>query len=230
MKDLFVGDLPLVLGIPETDPLPPGAKAEYIGAVLWQKPAAQLPQAIESLDPDRPIIWVYSGNPRYFSFHSPYDSEAVIQACIEALAVEPVQIVLTIGHHPLPAHLLPLPGNFLSFPFVPGLLMAQRSRIMIHHGGYGSCQTGFFTGTPAIILPTYSERESNARRVVQVGAGEMILPVGRRGKKEISAEALKMAVRRVLADPGYRTNAQRIARLMAAYGGAAQAAHLIETL
>jgi UDP:flavonoid glycosyltransferase YjiC (YdhE family) len=40
-----------------------------------------------------------------------------------------------------------------------------------HHGGYGSCQTGLVPGTPALILPTFPERESNARRIRQMEAG-----------------------------------------------------------
>ena len=34
----------------------------------------------------------------------------------------------------------------------------KRSDLLIHHGGYGSCQIGFCTGTPDVIIPTYSER------------------------------------------------------------------------
>jgi len=48
--------------------------------------------------------------------------------------------------------------------------MAERSDLLIHHGGYGSCQTGLVTGTPAVIIPTYAERESNARRIAALGA------------------------------------------------------------
>lgn len=229
-EDLFLGDLPLILGIPEIDPIPAGSKGTYIGAVLWQKPGELLPPQIDSLDPDCPLIWLYLGNPRYFAIRTPYDSEATIRACIQALANEPVQAVLTTGHHPLPEKLLPLPENFHWFPFVPGLKMAQRSQLLIHHGGYGSCQTGLATGTPAVILPTYSERESNARRVIQAGAGQMVLPVGMKGKSEISSEDLNSTVRDVISNARYRVNAQRVARDLSAYGGPALAADLIEIL
>src|SRR5262249_597233 len=35
LADLSVGDLTLVVGTPETDPLPERADAQYIGAILW---------------------------------------------------------------------------------------------------------------------------------------------------------------------------------------------------
>jgi len=46
-----------------------------------------------------------------------------------------------------------LPPNFYYASYVPGLAMAERSDLLIHHGGYGSCQTGLYAGTPAVIIP-----------------------------------------------------------------------------
>ncbi len=230
-EDLFAADLTLVMGMPETDPLPAEANVTYVGAILWQKPDAVLPQWVEDLPKDQPLVWVYSGNPRYASFiASPVDSEVVLRACVAALAGEPVQVILTTGHHPLPRGLLPLPDNFHHAPYLPGMALAERSQLLIHHGGYGSCQTGLLTGVPAVIIPTYSERESNARRVAAVGAGEMVLPtsggLGRR--KTLDVDALRAAVRRVLANPAYTANARRVSEKLGGYGGAAEAAKRIE--
>jgi hypothetical protein len=228
-EDLLAGDLTLVLGMPETDPLPLTAKVTYVGAILWQKAGARLPDGFETLDPDRPVIWIYSGNPRYLPIPSPVDSAVVIQACAAALADEPVQVVLSTGHHAVPKGMLPLPANFRHVPYVPGLLMAERSDLMIHHGGYGSCQTGLYTGTPAVIIPTYSERESNARRVALAGAGEYILAekYGWSGKR-VPVDELRARVQQVLSNPAYRANARRVSEKLHAYGGALEAARLIE--
>ncbi len=109
--------------------------------------------------------------------------------------------------------------------------MAERSDLLIHHGGYGSCQMGLYTGTPAVIIPTYSERESNARRVAAVGAGEVILPSeGTSRQKHVPVEELVAKVGQVLSDPSYTINARRVSEKMQAYGGAAEAARLIEDL
>jgi UDP:flavonoid glycosyltransferase YjiC (YdhE family) len=108
--------------------------------------------------------------------------------------------------------------------------MAEKSDLMIHHGGYGSCQTGLYVGTPAVIIPTMSERESNARRVAAQGAAELVLPTsdvfGK--KKKVESAELAAKVRRVLSTPSYKKNAERISGRLKEYGGALQAAPLIE--
>jgi len=231
IAELSVGDLTLVLGMPETDPLPEATDAIYIGPILWQKPWAKSPDWFEALSKGQPVIWVYSGNPRYLPIITPMDSTVLLHACIAALADEDVQVVLTTGHHALPKETPPLPTNFRYEPFVPGLTMAERSDLLIHHGGYGSCQTGLCTGTPAVIIPTYSERESNARRVAAVGAGEFILPSeGTSRQKHVPTGELRAKVRQVLSDPSYTVNARRVSEKMQTYRGAPETAHLIEDL
>ncbi|MBN1810469.1 MAG: hypothetical protein JXA14_01385, partial [Anaerolineae bacterium] len=127
---------------------------------------------------------------------------------------------------------VPLPPNFRHELYVPGLAMAERSDLLIHHGGYGSCQIGLYTGTPALIIPTYSERESNARRIAAQGAGDYVVPksdiTGR--KKQVSAEEVRTKVFNILSDASFTENARRISERMRAYGGASEAARLIECL
>jgi UDP:flavonoid glycosyltransferase YjiC (YdhE family) len=229
-EDLLVGDLSLVLGMPETDPLPSHTPATYIGAILWQKEDAKPPDWFSQLDRNKPVIWIYSGNPQYLPIGTPMDSSIVIRSCIAALAKENVQVVLTTGYHTLPKKVLPLPANFRHVPYVPGILMAKRSDLMIHHGGFGSCQTGLFTGTPAVIIPTYSERESNARRISAVGAGEYISPIAERSgtTRQISAGELRGLVTRVLSTPSYSENTKLISQKLQTFGGVTYATRLIE--
>jgi UDP:flavonoid glycosyltransferase YjiC (YdhE family) len=155
----------------------------------------------------------------------------VIHAAIAALADLRAQVVLTTGHQPLPEEVGTLPANFRHAGYVPGVAMARRSDLMVHHGGHGSFQTGLFTGTPAVIIPTYSERESNARRNAALGAGEFVLPImDASGEKHIDTAEFGAKVRRVLTEPAYRQAAQHIAASMAHYGGAREAANHIERL
>jgi len=229
--ELFIGDITLVLGIPETDPLPDTANVTYVGAILWQKSDEMLPDWVTDLSTRKPVIWLYPGNPQYFSgSRSPFDSKVIIYACIEALKDMAVQVVLSTGHHSLPKDALPLPSNFWHASFVPGLAMAERSDLLIHHGGYGSCQTGLFTGTPSLVIPTFSERESNARRIAAVGAGGFVLPTADvSGKKKyVSAAEVRDKVNRILSDSSFKENAKRISQRLRSYGGASYAASLIE--
>jgi len=227
--ELSIGDLTLILGMPETDPLPDAADATYIGPLLWQKENEKPPAWIDDLRHDRPIIWIYPGNLRYLrGCDTPFDGMVILQACIEALKNMPVQVILSTGLHSLPKSVLPLPANFRHAAFVPGLAMAEKSDLIIHHGGYGSCQTGLYAGTPAVIIPTYSERESNARRVAAVGAGDFELPTADDSGKKVDVEELRAKIEHVLADPSYKENAVKISKKMRTFGGAAEAARLIE--
>jgi UDP:flavonoid glycosyltransferase YjiC (YdhE family) len=229
--DLLVGDPTLVLGLPETDPLPESADVEYIGPVLWQRQEEELPGWIDELGSDRPIIWLYPGNLQYVRGTRTFgDSAVVLEACIEALGNQAAQVVVTTGYHSLPRRFLPLPPNFRHEPFVPGLAMAERCDLLIHHGGYGSCQTGLFAGTPSLVIPTYSERESNARRIAAQGAGDFVVPeTDSTGKhKRLSADEVRSKVFGMLSDGSFAENARRISERMRSFGGADQAARLIE--
>lgn len=107
--------------------------------------------------------------------------------------------------------------------------MAERSDLLIHHGGHGASLTGPYTGTPAVIIPTYSERESNARRIAALGAGDFVVATEDvSGEKHVSVEEVRAKVRQVLSDPSFTINARRIGEKMQAYGGAFEAARLIE--
>ncbi len=229
-EELHIGDLTLVAGTPETDPIKDGEDAVYVGPILWQQPDPVLPDWIDAPDKDKPLIWVYTANPTYGPVAPWADSMVLLRGCLAALPDLDAEVVLTSGYQQLPEDVLSaLPANFHYEPYLPGLLMAEKSDLLIHHGGHGSSMTGLWTGTPAVIVPTYSERESNARRVAALGAGAVVAPTeGASGEKELSVEELRSKVRQVLSDPSFATAARRVSQTMRSYGGAAEAARLID--
>jgi MGT family glycosyltransferase len=181
------------------------------------------------LSRDQPLIWVYSGNPRYASAPTPIDSIVVIRAAITALGDSPLQVVLTTGYQEVPQEVGTLPSNFHHAAYLPGRAMAERCDLMVHHGGHSSVMNQLSVGTPAVIIPTITERESNARRVVALGAGEIVLPMdGADGEKHIDVDEFSTKVQRVLNEPGYRQSCRRIAESMRQFGGAQEAANRIE--
>src|SRR5271166_5402882 len=110
--DLLAGDLCLVVGTPETDPLPSSANVAYIGPIVWQRGNATLPEWVTALGRDKPMIWLYSGNPRYGNAPTPIDSIVVIHAAIAALGDSPVHVALTTGYQDVPRKFGALPSNF----------------------------------------------------------------------------------------------------------------------
>ena len=227
--DLLAGDLSLIVGTPETDPVSSAARVTHIGPIVWQRGDAELPPSIASIQKD--IVWVYSGNPRYAPVPTAIDSIVVIRAAIAALADAPVEVVLTTGYQEIPNEIGALPANFHHAAYLPGRAMAERSRLMVHHGGHSSVMQSLAAGTPAILIPTITERESNARRLVALGAGEIALPIdGPDGEKQIDIAEFTSKVHRVLNQPSYRESASRVALNMRSYGGARLAADKIEEL
>jgi MGT family glycosyltransferase len=229
IEELFLGDMVLIVGTPDTDPLPDYSKVHYVGPLQQKTSPESLPDWILKLPSDQPLVWVYSGNPRYGDEPFVADSIVIIRACVEVLGNEKLQVVLTTGHQPLPSEFADLPSNIHFTSYVPGFAMASKSDLVIHHGGHGSYLTGLSAGTPSIVIPTYSERESNARRLSGLGAGEYVIPsTDGMGEKYISMDEFRKKVWRVLGDASYKQNAQRIAKNFKEYGGEIQAADVIE--
>jgi UDP:flavonoid glycosyltransferase YjiC (YdhE family) len=80
-----------------------------------------------------------------------------------------------------------------------------------------------------VIIPTIRERESNARRLASLGAGEVVMPVnGADAEKLVDVAEFGMKVKRVLNEPSYRQSAKRVAESMRHFGGALAAAQHIE--
>jgi UDP:flavonoid glycosyltransferase YjiC (YdhE family) len=227
--ELLAGDLCLIVGTPETDPLPTSAGVTYVGPIVWQRGDAVLPDWVTALSRDKPVIWVYPGDLRYGSAPSALDSIVVIRASIGALGDAQVQVVLTTGYQEMPKELGTLPSNFHHAAYLPGPAMAERCDLMVHHGGHSSVMTGWSAGKPAVIIPTITERESNARRVVALGAGEIVMPVDDAdGEKHIDVAEFGAKVHRVLSGLDYLRSAQRVAESMRKFGGAREAADRIE--
>jgi len=129
----------------------------------------------------------------------------------------------------LPQEVGTLPSNFRHAAYLPGPAIARHCDLMVHHGGHSSVMTSLMAGTPSVIIPTITERESNARRLVALGAGEVVMPTsGANGEKQIDVAEFSAKVHRVLQEPSYRKSAQHVAESMRKYAGAPDAANRLE--
>ncbi len=210
-EELTIGDLTLTLGMPNKKGKN-NSQINHIGFLVYHKEGSTLPKPITELDKNKPLVWVYSGNPRYSGIKTDFDSEVLIDICVKILAREDINIVLTTGYHSISSRYYPLPKNIYFTEFVDGILMAEKSDMVIHHGGYGSCQTALLSGTPSLIIPTFSERESNARRIAKLGVGEFILPIKKKFSKSkiVDKNEFIEKFHKVLKDDRYKINAKRI--------------------
>jgi len=220
----FAGQMPLYL-MPsareydyERRDLPPSV--HYVGPCQWDKPANTKPaEWLARLPGDRPLIYVTEAT---VGTAEPF----LLKAAASALRDLPVNVVMTTGKQRSPDEL----GLNVSAPnirvenYVPQSDLLPKTAVMITLGGSGGVLAALTAGVPLVVVPTEWDRPENAQRVVEAGAGIRVAP------NRCTPERLRAAVARVLHEPTFRANAQRLARAIAGYGGAAYAARLLEDL
>jgi MGT family glycosyltransferase len=220
----MAGRLPLYLvpSIPELDyertDLP--ASVRYVGPCVWNKDSREVaPDWLEQLSTDLPLVHVTEGTAHQ---HEPL----ALRAAAIGLANRRMQVVLTSGPHrdPLSLGLGSLAPNIRFEQWISHSLLLPRCAAMVTTGGAGTVMAGLQAGVPQVIVPTLWDKPDNAQRVVEAGAGVRLDP------RRCNAKTLRAAVERLLAEPRFRQNAQRLARSLAESRGPDRAAELLEAL
>jgi MGT family glycosyltransferase len=220
----FAGQMPLYLvpSAPEYDyerrDLPPSV--HYVGPCLWDKPSHASPSEwLARLPAGRPLIYVTEAT---IGTTEPF----LLKAAISALQDLPVEVVMTTGKQRNPDELGfgVLPRNVRVEAYVPQSDLLPKTAVMVTLGGSGGVLAALAAGVPLVIVPTEWDRPENAQRVVEAGAGLRLAP------NRCTPERLRAAIERVLNEPVFRLNAQRLASAFARYGGPAEAAELLEDL
>jgi UDP:flavonoid glycosyltransferase YjiC (YdhE family) len=125
------------------------------------------------------------------------------RAAIDALAVLPARILVTIGRDRDPAELGDVPPHVHVARWVPQDDVMPHAAAVVCHGGSGTVRGALAGGVPMAVVPLFADQPHNARRVEAIGAG-------------IAVEAREIAnlpgvVGRLLSEPGYRATARRAA-------------------
>ena len=130
----------------------------------------------------------------------------VFEAILRGLRDEPVNLILVVGDSVDPAPFGPQPDHVRVERFVPQTAVLARCDAVITHGGYNTVGEALAEGLPMLTIPLGVDQPINAERCLALGVGLRLLP------EEVTAGAVRAAVRQLLDDPGYRSNAQRIRR------------------
>ena len=96
--------------------------------------------------------------------------------------------------------------------------------MFVTNGGYGGVQFALAHGVPVVVAPGKEDKVEVAARVVWSGTGVSLR------RQRPSGARVRRGVRRVLADPSFRTAAARIGVEMAAAPGAAGFAAVIDDI
>ena len=123
---------------------------------------------------------------------------------LEALADEPLNVVVTTGHNRDPAGLAPLPPNTHAERFIPYDSLLPRCDAVICHAGLGTTMAALAHDLPLVALPLSADQFVHATRCDQLGIGRAI------EQQHATPEAIQRAVTELLAD---RRTRQRVVRL-----------------
>ena len=163
---------------------------------------------------ERPLIYISMGtviNDRPDFYHK----------CIEALADEPVKVLISCGKAVDQEQFRNLPENVTVQPYVDQLEVLSRASVFLTHCGMNSVSESLYMATPMVLFPQTNEQRAVARRAGEMGTGVQL--------KEDSAEAIRAAVRTILGNDEYAWNAMRCSQDFRSAPGPKGAAEFIET-
>ena len=152
--------------------------------------------------PTRPTVYVTLG--------TVFNATVVFRTILDALAGEDVNVVVTIGNNNDPAELEPIPQNAHDERCVSQAFLLPRADVTIGHGGSGSTLAALAHGLPMLLLPRGADQFENARRCADLGAARVLLP------DAVTRDAVRDAVRALLADGAYAGQARAVAAEIAA--------------
>lgn len=183
------------------------ASMVMVGPCEWEAPG-EAPAWLAGIT--KPIVLVTTSS----EFQ---DDGRLVQAALEALADEPVQVVATLPSGDPSGYTVP--ANARLEKFISHGPLLDRAVCAITHGGMGATQKALARGVPVCAVPFGRDQNEVARRVEVAGAGSM-LP-----SKKLTPDRLRAKVKEAMARAD---GAKRIAAAFQAAGGPSAAADAFE--
>ncbi|WP_010233750.1 macrolide family glycosyltransferase [Clostridium arbusti] len=145
------------------------------------------------------------------------------KTCMEAFKDTNVSVVMSIGKQINIEDLGNIPANFYVYSFVPQVAVLEHTDLFITHCGMNSANESMYYGIPVIGIPQRADQPIVAKRMIELGLGEMI------DKKHVTATNLRVAASKILNDSTYKANMDKMRQEMLSSGGYVKAADAIET-
>ncbi|MEX1140743.1 MAG: nucleotide disphospho-sugar-binding domain-containing protein [Thermoleophilaceae bacterium] len=183
---------------------------EVTGPLLWERPFAD----VELPPGDDPLVLIApstSQDPRGL----------MIAAALEGLAGEPVRVIATTNRpgYPLPDA---VPANARVVDWLSYSRTMPRCAAVVCHAGHGTVARALSCGVPVVGAPAAGDMAENASRVAWAGCGAS-LP-----RRLVTPRGIRLAVRKVIAEPGYAARARELAEWSRAHGADERAARALE--
>ncbi|MFF3257259.1 macrolide family glycosyltransferase [Actinacidiphila glaucinigra] len=189
------------------------ASYRFVGPSIGARPA----------DPSFPVDRLLRDPVVYASLGTVFNADArLLRTLATALAGLAGTAVVSTGRTD-PAALGPLPPNVLVRRFVPQPEVLAHASLFVTHGGMNSVNEALYAGVPMLVVPQGADQPMVARRVEELGAG-LAIPT-----RDITEEAVRGLVARLLKGPGFRAAAARLRTAQREAGGSRRAADELET-
>jgi UDP:flavonoid glycosyltransferase YjiC (YdhE family) len=181
-----------------------------VGPLLWEPPG-------ERVDPppgDGPVVLVAPSTAQD-------PDHVLLRAALAGLARERVRVVATFnGRAPRPP--VAVPANAVLVPWLSYSRSMPAADVVVTHGGHGTLVRALASGCALVVCPAGGDMAENAARADWAGFGVRV------PRRLVGPRALRLAVRRALADPRHRERARAAADWIAAHDGERAAAEEIE--
>lgn len=201
--------------------LPP--QVHWVGPLRPDPPARWQPPGwwAQVTDTRRPVVLISQGTIRA-------DVTELIVPAVRALADVDVTVVVTTGlAHPdsVTAALGGrMPDNTRLARFLPYSLLLPHVDVFVTNGGYTGVTLALADGIPLVQAGVTEEKADIGARIEWSGVGIRL------GTTRPSPVAVRQAVHRVLAEPGYRAAARRLQAEMASHDAGREGAALLVEL
>lgn len=178
---------------------PPPPNVRYVGPVLDDPDWAGGWRSPWPVTDSRPLVVA--------SLSSTFQNQRdLLQRIIAALGTLEVRGLVTLGPA-MAGERFDVPANVVTVPSAPHAQVFPHAAAIVTHAGHGTVMRALASGLPLLCLPMGRDQDDNAARVFARGAG---LRLSRSARPPIIAAA----VRRLLGEPGFRTNAERLGRII----------------
>jgi UDP:flavonoid glycosyltransferase YjiC (YdhE family) len=215
-------DLAIVATFPQLEyPRPRGWPGMCVtGPLLWEQPYGD----VELPPGNDPLVLVAPSTSQDPDFR-------LVRAALEGLAGEPVRVLATRNRRGTPAADAVGTGPPIAVPanarLVDWLSYARTMPLcdaVVCHAGHGTVARSLASGVPVVACPHAGDMAENAARIRWARAG-VSLP-----RRFATPRGVRLAVRRLLGDPGCRRRAQELRAWAEENDGASVAADAVEEL
>jgi UDP:flavonoid glycosyltransferase YjiC (YdhE family) len=149
--------------------------------------------------------------------------QQLLRAAVAGLGGERVRVLATWNRR-LPPEPVPVAANTRLVEWISYAQTMPQCAMVICHAGHGTMVRALSCGCPVLAVPHVGDMAENAARADWAGVG------ARLPWRLVKPLPIRLAVRRVLGDPGMRARARALAEWSAQHDGATRAAELVEEL